>query len=99
MRTENGTIEGDLVVTGPFTLNGVVTGTVVVKAGGIFKLNGVASKLIVQDGADVSLRGVVGGDVKNEGGKLEVLGVVSGALITTRGETSVAPNAVIGTRL
>lgn len=95
MRIENGVIDGDLVVTEEFILNGILTGTVVVGVGGDLELNGVAYHLVVQCGGSASLRGVVRGNVTNEGGILTVLGVVTGALNCISGQTIVAPGAIV----
>lgn len=98
MRIENGVINGDLFVTELFTLNGVLTGTVFVGAGGDLTLNGVAYHLVVQAGGRASLRGVVRGNVTNEGGILEVLGIVTGALNSISGQTSVGSGAIVSNK-
>ena len=95
MRTERGTIEGDLDVQENFILYGMVTGNILV-SGGILHLHGMCLKnVIVRSGGIAKLNGMVSGDAINEGGSLEVHGTVNGAVRTLNGTTVVSPSAVV----
>ena len=88
MRTESGTIEGDLRVEDDFTLQGMVTGDVTVGRGGHLELQGmVAGGLKVEDGATAVVRGMVAKDVLNAG-HLTVYGMVIGRLDSTTGAST-----------
>jgi cytoskeletal protein CcmA (bactofilin family) len=91
---ETGKIEGDLSVSQNFQLDGVITGSVTVKAGVHFQLHGVVNKnVIVSNGASAQINGVVNGDIINLGGVVRVQGVVRG---TIQGDAEISPSAVIG---
>jgi hypothetical protein len=98
MNTEHGKIEGDVEITSGLKLHGMITGSAIVKKGGVLILHGTVTKnVIVEDGAVVEISGMVSGDVINRGGNLQITGTVVGRLFEVSGTTQVSPNAAIGT--
>ena len=96
MRTEQGKIEGDLVLEDGLQLQGMVTGNTNVKNGGTLELRGTCLRnLFLEEGAEVQLYGTVVGSVTNRGGRLLIYGVVKGDVRTLAGETWIDPKAVI----
>jgi len=96
MRLESGKIEGDFEVNEPFTLNGMVTGNIVVTNGGILQHHGLCLKnVVVRPGGTAKIYGLVNGDAINEGGSLEIHGTVNGGVRTINGATLVTPAAIV----
>jgi hypothetical protein len=96
MRTELGTIKGDVDVIDEFALLGVVLGSIRVRKGGVFRLIGkVSGDVVVEPGGETDLTGLVGGDAANTGGVLTVVGVVTGRLLAQAGRTRLDENAVV----
>ena len=96
MRKQAGKTQGDLVLDDDVELVGVVTGTVIVKAGATAQLRGlIVGCLVVESGAVVGLRGMVCGDVRNHG-ELRVHGTIGGRLLKLEGTAVVEPDAYIG---
>jgi hypothetical protein len=96
MRTERGTIEGDIRLTEEIAISGMVTGNISVLAGGVLHLSGMCVKNVhVLTGGFARLSGMVNGDVINEGGSLEVHGTVHGSVRTVNGQTVVSPGAIV----
>ena len=99
MTTERGKIEGDFTFRGEFILQGMIAGNATAAAGARVSLLGmVAGDLTVEPDAEVELDGMVSKDVWNRGGKLHVRGTIVGTLHEHAGETTVDPNASIGSR-
>lgn len=94
MITENGKIEGDHVVTGHLTLNGMVTGTLTVASGGSVRLNGVCGRLVVQSDASAEVGGMVVADVLNEG-TMHLSGVVNGSVLTKHGRFTRTERSIV----
>ncbi|MFT4099758.1 MAG: hypothetical protein QM674_01755 [Burkholderiaceae bacterium] len=81
MRTENGQIKGDLVVSEEVWLNGQVTGSILVVDGGVLNLHGMcAGNLTVNRGGRASIAGMVCGDLIRNGGEAEIRGMVCGTV-------------------
>jgi cytoskeletal protein CcmA (bactofilin family) len=96
MRTSNGTIEGDIIITDEFTVSGMINGNITVGLGGTFILYGMCLQTVtIQKGGTAKLYGMVQKDVINEAGKLELHGTVHGAVKTINGETVISPTAVV----
>lgn len=82
LKVENGRIEGDFVVSGQFTLNGMVTGTTTVAPGASLQLHGMCcGDLVVSSGATAVLHGTVIGNLVNKG-VTELRGVIQGNVLS-----------------
>lgn len=78
---KNGFIAGDLVVSEVTTINGVVSGSIQVLAGGGLHLNGTCfGNITVASGALANVHGAVGGDIRCAG-IAALWGKVSGCVI------------------
>lgn len=96
MKAEYGTVMGDLQVSGPYTLYGMVTGDIEVVEGGVLDLNGMCQGQVrVLPGSTATVRGTVGRGVVNAGGTVAIHGSVHGGVSRTSGRTDVHPKAVI----
>lgn len=96
MKVENGTIDGDYVVQGQFTQNGMITGTTTVAPGASFQLHGMCcGDLLVSSGASAVVRGTVAGDLVNNG-RAELLGVVQGDVLSRGAPFKKTSDSVIG---
>lgn len=95
MQIENGTIEGDFVVGGQFTLNGLVTGKTTVAPCASFQLHGMCrGDLIVSSGATAVLLGTVAGDLVNKG-VVELRGVIQGNVLSKGAHFQRSPSSVV----
>ena len=95
MQNESGKIEGDLRVTGPFTLNGMVTGSITVATGGTLHLHGMCcGTLFVESGGIAFVHGTVVQDIRNQG-TVEVRGMVNGSVFSKGAHFQQVPSAVI----
>ncbi|WP_019277229.1 polymer-forming cytoskeletal protein [Vibrio coralliilyticus] len=95
MKFENGMISGDLTVEEELTLNGMVTGNIVVLDEAKLILNGTCNgSLEIQNGSEVDISGVVQGDINNLGGILRINGVVQGD-VSDAGTTVVSEGAEV----
>ncbi|MCT8871560.1 hypothetical protein [Shewanella xiamenensis] len=81
MKTENGKIEGDVIINDRLQMNGMFTGNVTVENGAHLILNGMATKSVtLKNGGYLEVNGMVIGDIYNHGGSLVVKGVVKGVV-------------------
>jgi len=95
LQTENGKIEGDFVVSGQFTLNGMVTGTTTVAPGASFQLHGMCcGDLVVSSGATAVLFGTVVGNLVNTG-VVELRGVIQGNVFSKGAHFQRSPSSVV----
>ena len=89
--------EGPLEITERTTVTAIVTGAVVVAAGGELRLSGqVNGDIIVRRGGALILLEVVKGAVTNEGGEVDIFGFVGRVQDTGDTETMVSRGAIIG---
>lgn len=99
MKIENGKIEGNFTVNSEMTINGMVTGSITVVAGGKLYLRGTCSNnIIVQSGGSAFLYGTVGNDVHNAG-NVEVEGTVNGSVLSIGAPFKKSDGAVIRGRI
>jgi hypothetical protein len=96
MRTIRDRVEGPQRITDDVTLHGMITGDVIVAAGGHLELHGMCSRsLRVESGGAVNLHGTVSGNVTNHGGRLVISGTIVGQLHDLAGETIIRPDAMV----
>ncbi|MFA5910633.1 MAG: polymer-forming cytoskeletal protein [Vicinamibacterales bacterium] len=96
MRSEHGTIEGDLRLPESLQLHGFVTGAVTVPGNTTLVLHGLVGKhLVVERGGEAIIHGMVNGDVSNDGGVVSVYGMINGAVHNQSGTTVLYPKAVV----
>ena len=78
----NDKIEGDYILTGDETFNGMIVGSLTIPTGVYCEMNGmVTSDVIVEAGATVDINGTVGGNLISNGAEVDVRGTVSGSII------------------
>lgn len=95
MEYENGQVSGDLIVERDLTLNGMVTGNILVKSGICLTLNGMClGELTLEEKSEADVSGIVQGNINNNGGILRVNGVVQGN-VTDAGNTTISDGAII----
>lgn len=91
--------KGDLVVDGTLTVEGQVTGTTIVRAGGVLEAHGqLAGGLIIEPGGEATVHGQVARNVMNRG-RLTLYGQVSGRIVGFPPINLVGPDQVVGTDL
>lgn len=96
MKSEHGTITGNLTLDSNLILYGMVTGSVVVNKGGTLYLHGSClQNLTINKGGCVYLFGTVSGNVDNLGGYLEIYGRIDGFLRTETGKTTIDNKAFL----
>ena len=96
LRTINENIEGDTWLEQDVELHGIILGSVIVRAGKLFRVCGsVSGNIKLEARARVFLYGYVGGDIVNSGGILEVYGVVNGRVIRQAGTTRIDRQAKV----
>lgn len=87
---------GNLKVSEPYSLFGMVTGHTEVNEGGDLYVYGSCGQgMTVHEGGRAVIYGVVLGDVTNKGGELHVYGVITGEVHNIDGDTIVDPDAVV----
>jgi predicted RNA-binding Zn-ribbon protein involved in translation (DUF1610 family) len=90
MSAENDKIDGDLIVSNPITLHGMVTGKIVVRDGGLLILQGICCRnLEVETGGTARIQGIVSGNIINHGGKISIEGIVKGSITCPKGITEI----------
>jgi hypothetical protein len=95
LRTINENIEGDTWLEQDVELHGIILGSVIVRAGKLFRVCGAVSGSVkLEARARVFLYGYVGGDIVNSVGCLEVYGVVNGRVIRQAGTTRIDRQAM-----
>lgn len=101
MREERNRIAGDVVVYEPFTLWGVVSGTVKVIEGGKFYARGlIHGDLIVEKGGRVHIFGSISGNVTlAEDTKVIISGMVAGDVINNGGRLFIDKQAKVEGRV
>lgn len=101
MREERGRIAGNMVVYEPFTLWGVVSGTVSVIKGGKFYARGlIHGNLDVQEGGRVHVFGSISGNVTLAADtKVIISGMVAGDIINNGGRLFIDKQAKVDGRI
>ena len=96
MKSENGKIDGDLVVSENLRLNGMVTGNIKIIDDAELHLSGMClGTLNLEGSSSVYVHGMVKGDINNPEGYLHVGGVVKGNVISGTGDTEISSGAVV----
>ena len=100
MKTENGKVEGDLLVSEDLNMNGMVTGNITVSNGASLKLNGMClNNVIVEKSSHAEINGMINGDLINNGGSLDVHGSINGDINSFSGESNVSHSAHVAGQL
>lgn len=95
----NDKLEGDCLLTGDETINGMIVGSLTIPAGVHCEMNGIVTgDLIAEAGAIVEINGTVAGNLISTGAEVDIRGVVTGSIIdrTDMQSIRVHINAMVG---
>jgi hypothetical protein len=76
------TVAEDLVVEEDTVVDGIITGSAIVRPNRTLIINGIVTgNVVIEQDAQVELNGIVSGDVFNQGGIFHKKGILSGSIV------------------